>query len=437
MITKQDIDRLLEIDESFHSSYKLNEIIQDKEKREKLFDSFLEIEQDLSYDWFINYFQEEHADRKNKMQDFTPIELSTLINKIIGNTNSNVDICAGSGSLTIKTWNINKNAEFYCEELSERVLPFLMFNLAIRNMNAILKFGDSLKNKFTKIYKFEKSQKYSDIKEIEVKDKLYETVISNPPYSQEWNPISDSRFEDYELAPKSKADYAFLLHALSKLNENGTMAIILPHGVLFRGSKELTIRKKLIEYNLIDTIIGLPGKLFLNTDIPTIIIVLKKNKDTKDVLFIDGSNEYEKNRSKNILKEENINKIIDTYFKRETIERYSSVVSYKEIEENDFNLNLPRYVDTYIPEKIPTLDEIIVDMKDLDEQIELNYKKLATQMLELVGTNKEKDAEIKRFTEYFLLKYGTTDLIDVDYNEISNNDLKEEVKNTEEQLTIL
>lgn len=437
MITKQDIDRLLEIDESFHSSYKLNEIMKDKERRENLFDSFLEIEKDLSYDWFINYFQEEHADRKNKMQDFTPIELSALINRIIGNTNSNVDICAGSGSLTIKIWNINKNAEFYCEELSERVLPFLMFNLAIRNMNAILKAGDSLKNKFTKIYKFEKCEKYSDIKEIEIEDNLYETVISNPPYSQEWNPINDTRFINYELAPKSKADYAFLLHGLSKLNENGTMAIILPHGVLFRGSKELTIRKKLIEYNLIDTIIGLPGKLFLNTDIPTIIIVLKKNKETKDVLFIDASNEYEKNGSKNILKDENINKIIDTYFKRETIERFSSVVSYQEIEENDFNLNLPRYVDTYIPEKIPTLDEIIVDMKDLDEQIELSYKKLATQMLELVGTNKEKDAEIKRFTEYFLLKYGTTDVIDIDYNEISNNDLKEEVKNTEEQLTIL
>ncbi|MFA1014318.1 type I restriction-modification system subunit M [Dubosiella newyorkensis] len=213
----------------------------------------------------------------------------------------------------------------------------------------------------------------------------FDAVVANPPYSAKWEPtestIKDPRYKDYgRTAPKSKADYAFLLHGLFHLNSEGTMAIVLPHGVLFRGAAEGMIRENLIKKNLIDTIIGLPANLFYGTSIPTIIMVLKRNKKTRDVFFIDASNEYEKIKNKNILTKENIEKIYQTYKNREDIDKYSHVATYAEIESNDYNLNIPRYVDTSEPEEEIDLEAVIREISKDDEEIQKLQKEINEQL---------------------------------------------------------
>jgi type I restriction enzyme M protein len=181
-------------------------------------------------------------------------------------------------------------------------------------------------------------------------DPLYvDSVVSNPPYSQKWDRTdkeSDPRYADFGLAPKSKADYAFLLHDLYHVKPNGIMTIVLPHGVLFRGGEEAEIRKNLIEKNHVDAIIGLPANIFFGTGIPTIVMVLKQNRENTDVLIVDASKGYIKDGNKNKLQVSDIKKIVDTVIHRENIEKYSRKVNLEEIRENEYNLNIPRYVDS-------------------------------------------------------------------------------------------
>lgn len=219
--------------------------------------------------------------------------------------------------------------------------------------------------------------------------RAFDAVVSNPPYSAKWDPtestIKDPRYKDYgRTAPKSKADYAFLLHGLYHLNDEGTMAIVLPHGVLFRGAAEGTIREALIKKNLIDTIIGLPANLFYGTSIPTIIMVLKRNKKTKDILFIDASNEYEKIKNKNVLTKDNIEKIYKTYKDWKDIDKYAHVATYAEIENNEFNLNIPRYIDTSEPEEEIDIEAVIAEIAKDDKEIS-ELEKQINEQLNLLG----------------------------------------------------
>lgn len=204
--------------------------------------------------------------------------------------------------------------------------------------------------------------------------RVFDAIVANPPYSQKWDndssKLKDPRFSGYgKLAPKSRADYAFLLHSLYHLNETGTMAIILPHGVLFRGGAEEKIRKTLIEKNYLDTVLGVPANLFYGTSIPTVILVLRKNRQNRDILFIDASKEFKKGKNQNELTDEHIDKIIKTYKDRCDVDKYAHVVSFDEIEENDFNLNIPRYVDTFEDEEPIDLDEVLANLKEDDEKI--------------------------------------------------------------------
>ena len=180
----------------------------------------------------------------------------------------------------------------------------------------------------------------------------------------------DERFSDYGvLAPKSKADYAFLLHGLYHLKNNGTMAIVLPHGVLFRGAAEGKIREKLLRAGNIYAVIGLPANLFYNTSIPTCIIVLKKHRDGRDVLFIDASKKFNKGKKQNEMTDEHIEEVLDLYTKRETVEKESYLATFEDIEKNDFNLNIPRYVDNFEKEEEVDLNALLVDMKKTDEEL--------------------------------------------------------------------
>ena len=198
--------------------------------------------------------------------------------------------------------------------------------------------------------------------------------------------MDDERFSAYgKLAPKSKADFAFVQHMIYQLDDSGTMAVVLPHGVLFRGAAEGTIRTYLIEEkNYLDAVIGLPANIFFGTSIPTCILVFKKCRQKDDnILFIDASNEFEKAKNQNILTDDNIKKIMETYEKREEIEKYSHVATLDEIRENDYNLNIPRYVDTFEEEEEIDIDEVHANLKKLDEEIKETTAEINKYLREL------------------------------------------------------
>ncbi len=207
------------------------------------------------------------------------------------------------------------------------------------------------------------------------KQMKFDGIVANPPFSYSWNPVEemgkDVRFKNHGLAPKSTADFAFLLHGFNFLSPQGVMAIILPHGALFRGGAEAKIRTKLLEDGNIDTVIGLPAGLFFSTGIPVCILILKQCKKPDDILFINASDEenYQKGKRQNTLRPQDITKIVDTYRYRKEQPRYSRCVSMDEIKENDFNLNISRYVNTAKPEEKIDLEAVNRDIKKLDEYI--------------------------------------------------------------------
>ncbi|MCL2247595.1 MAG: SAM-dependent methyltransferase, partial [Lentimicrobiaceae bacterium] len=225
---------------------------------------------------------------------------------------------------------------------------------------------------------------------------LFNTVVMNPPYSAVWSAddkfLSDPRFERYgKLAPKSKADFAFLLHGFYHLNEKGTMGIVLPHGVLFRGSAEGIIRKTLLEMGAIDAVIGLPPNIFFGTSIPTVVLILKKNRTNRDVFFIDASNDYEKQKNQNNLRNEDIAKIVDAYKKRKNISKYAHAASFEEIADNEYNLNIPRYVDTFEEEEQIDIVALSKEMIDLNKQIKQSETDFLSLLNELAVTDETRD----------------------------------------------
>ncbi len=203
-------------------------------------------------------------------------------------------------------------------------------------------------------------------------ERKFSAIVANPPFSYRWQPTEvlgeDFCFKNHGLAPKSAADFAFLLHDFHFLNDKGVMAIILPHGVLFRGGAEARIRTKLLKDNHIDAVIGLPANLFFSTGIPVCIVVLKKCKKHNDVLFINASEHYEKGKRQNRLLKQHINKIADTYRDRNEVQRYARRVSMQEIEQNDFNLNISRYVSTAEPEPSIDLEKVNNELVELEKK---------------------------------------------------------------------
>jgi type I restriction enzyme M protein len=207
-------------------------------------------------------------------------------------------------------------------------------------------------------------------------DKRFDAVVANPPFSANWSAnelhLNSERFADYgKLAPKSKADFAFVLHMIHQLNETGTLAVVVPHGILFRGAAEGHIRKHLIEKkNYLDAVIGLPAGIFFGTSIPTCILVFKKNRKNDDnVLFIDASNHFEKGKAQNFMRNEDVERIVDAYSNRESIKKFAHVAKITEVEENDYNLNIPRYVDTFEEEEPVDLDAVASDLAELETKL--------------------------------------------------------------------
>lgn len=330
------------------------------------------------YEYLIKQFASNAGKKAGEF--YTPHEVSKVLAKLVAaNINMDQDSFTiydptmGSGSLLLTVRDEIPNGKqkgrvrFYGQELNTTTYNLARMNLMMHGVdygNMTLRNADTL------------AMDWPDGLDKDGIDRphFFDAVVANPPYSQKWDAdasrLKDPRFKDYgAVAPKSKADYAFLLHALYHLDQDGTMAIILPHGVLFRGAAEGKIRKALLEKGQIDAIIGMPAGLFYSTGIPTIVMVLKKHRDNRDVLFIDASKDFEKGKNQNILRDQDIDKIINTYKKRQDVDKYAHLATMDEIKENEYNLNIPRYVDTFEEEAPIDIVTLSKEMQDVDKKI--------------------------------------------------------------------
>lgn len=310
---------------------------------------------------------------------YTPQGVSTILAMIVttGKTKlkSAYDPTCGSGSLLLRiARQVKSVSNFYGQEMNRTTYNLCRMNMILHGVH---------------YRKFDIKQE-DTLEHPQHLGMVFEAIVANPPFSAMWsaNPLftSDDRFSQYgKLAPKSKADFAFVQHMIYHLAENGTMAIVLPHGALFRGGAEQHIRKYLIEdKNYLDAVIGLPTNIFYGTSIPTCIMVFKKCREQpEDILFIDASQHYEKVKTQNILREQDIKKIVETYRSRKEESKYSKKAKLKEIKENDYNLNIPRYVDTFEEEEEIDINAIALELhslekeiKNTDEEIEIYCKQL-------------------------------------------------------------
>ena len=333
-----------------------------------------------AYEYLIGQFAA--GSGKKAGEFYTPQRISDILSAIVTldsqepktgkrkRLSSVIDFACGSGSLLL---NVRKRmgphgiGKIYGQEKNITTYNLARMNMllhGVKDSEFEIYHGDTLTNDWDMLRETNPAKK-----------PYFDAVVANPPFSYRWTPNEalgeDVRFKNYGLAPKSAADFAFLLHGFHYLKDDGVMAIILPHGVLFRGGAEARIRRKLLDDGHIDTVIGLPANLFYSTGIPVCILVLKKCKKPDDVLLINASEHFEKGKRQNYLSDEHIEKIVDTYQQRpESIERYARRVEMDEIEANDFNLNISRYVSTAEPEVEIDLAAAHKELDKIEKQIQ-------------------------------------------------------------------
>ncbi|RXK14581.1 type I restriction-modification system subunit M [Halarcobacter mediterraneus] len=330
-----------------------------------------------AYEYLISKFA---AGAGKKAGEFyTPQSVSKILAKIVTTNKEKLksvyDPTCGSGSLLLRVAKEVKDvSNFYGQELNRTTYNLARMNMIMHDVH---------------YRKFDLKQE-DTLERPQHEGMKFEAIVANPPFSAHWsaNPLhlSDDRFSQYgKLAPKTKADFAFVQHMIQHLDDNGTMAVVLPHGVLFRGSAEGHIRQYLIEdRNYLDAVIGLPANIFYGTSIPTCILVFKKcREDSDDVLFIDSSKHFEKMKNQNYLRAKDIEKIVTTFKQRIQEDKYSYKASLEEIKENDYNLNIPRYVDTFEEEKEIDLDEVSVELKALELDMKVTDEEIASYCKEL------------------------------------------------------
>ncbi|MCF6171839.1 MAG: type I restriction-modification system subunit M [Bacteroidales bacterium] len=338
-----------------------------------------------AYEYLIGQFAA--GSGKKAGEFYTPQQISTILSEIVtldsqdpgtgkkSKLNKVMDFACGSGSLLLNVRKRVKESGGSIGKIFGQEKNITTYNLARMNMllhgmkdtEFEIFHGDTLLNQWDMLNEMNPAKKME-----------FDAVVANPPFSLRWEPndtlAEDFRFKSYGLAPKSAADFAFLLHGFHYLGTEGTMAIILPHGVLFRGGAEERIRTKLLKDNNIDTVIGLPSKLFYSTGIPVCILVLKKCKKEDDVLFINASEHYDNGKRQNTLGEKHIKSIVETYKYRKETARYSRKVSMDEIEKNGYNLNISRYVSTAEDEVLIDLNEVNEKLTSINERIEKKTK---------------------------------------------------------------
>ena len=330
-----------------------------------------------AYEYLISHFASDAGKKGGEF--YTPSEVSTLLAKLVEPKEGDMiyDPTCGSGSLLIKASKEigSKNFRLYGQERNGQTQALCKMNMFLHEINdAVIEWGDTIRNP------------------LHLQDNLLKTfdvVVANPPFSlDKWgadfaenDPFM--RFNHYTVPPKSKGDYAFVIHMIKSLNEHGRMGVVLPHGVLFRGASEGKIRQKLIEQNLLDAVIGLPANLFFGTGIPATILVFKKNRIHNDILFIDASREFDKAKNQNNISDVNIDKIIETYRNRSEIEKYSHVATIEEIQENDYNLNIPRYVDTFEEEEPVDIEATKANISKIESELVSIKTQMSSYLKEL------------------------------------------------------
>lgn len=330
-----------------------------------------------SYEYLIANFASDAGKKAGEF--YTPSQVSTLLAKLVEPKEGDrvCDPTCGSGSLLLKVADEigSKNVALNGQEVNGSTWALARMNMFLHEMdNANIEWGDTLNNPL--------------LKENDALMK-FDVVVANPPFSlDKWGAenASADRYNRFHrgIPPKSKGDYAFITHMIETLNEHGRAGVVLPHGVLFRGSSEGKIRQQLIDENLLKAVIGLPANLFFGTGIPATILVFDKNKDDNtEVLFIDASNEFDNAKNQNKLSDANIEKIVNTYKNWETIDKYSYVTKLEEIQENDYNLNIPRYVDTFEEEEPVDIKATQDEIKAIKRQIETVEQKLEQHLAEL------------------------------------------------------
>lgn len=329
-----------------------------------------------AYEYLISNFAASAGKKAGEF--YTPQQVSRILAKLVTINKDKLqkvyDPTCGSGSLLLRVGNEANVSQYYGQEFNSTT-----YNLARMNM---LLHGKSFKRFDIKNADTLEHPMHIDLK--------FDAIVANPPYSAKWSAdpkfLEDERFSAYgKLAPKSKADFAFIQHMLYQLSDNGTMAVVLPHGVLFRGAAEGVIRKYIIEEkNWLDAVIGLPANIFYGTSIPTCILVFKKCREHEDnILFVDASKDFESGKNQNRLRDEDVDKIVKTYIDRKEIEKYCHVAPLSEVKENEYNLNIPRYVDTFEEEEEVDIEKVQKELKEIDKEIKEVDKELNVYLKEL------------------------------------------------------
>ena len=353
-----------------------------------------------AYEYLIGQFASETGKKAGEF--YTPHGPAQILCRIAMDGQENkkglqvYDPCMGSGSLMLSCKNYSSEPD-YIKYYGQELMPST-YNLARMNMflHGVLPENQHLRNGDTLDADWPTDE-----------DTEFDVVTMNPPYSAHWSAAEgfkqDERFMDYggKLAPKSKADYAFLLHGFYHLKQTGTMAIVLPHGVLFRGAAEGAIRETLLKNGSIYAVIGLPSNMFYNTSIPTCIIVLKKHREGRDVLFIDASSLYAKEKKQNVMHEEHIDKVLELYRDRKTVDKLAYVASFDDIRANDYNLNIPRYVDTSEEEEEIDLKQLTQDIRETNEAIKEENRTLLSMLRELTFRSEETKEAVEDFIKIF------------------------------------
>lgn len=373
----------------FNSTRNLGEPKQRNKRLKHLLEDFAKPELDLrpsrvgnmdiignTYEYLISRFASDSGKKGGEF--YTPAEVSELMARIIDpQPGARIyDPTCGSGSLLIKAGQQvgSKDFALYGQESNGNTFALCKMNMFLHGIHsAFIEWGDTIRNPRHK-----------------EEDQLmrFDVVVANPPFSLDKWGHDEAEHDPYRrfwrgAPPKSKGDYAFITHMIESLNEHGRMIVVVPHGVLFRGSSEGAIRQQLIEENLLHAVIGLPSNLFFGTGIPAALLVFRKDRQGDEVLFIDASGEYEEGKNQNRLREEDLQKINQTYRDFATIDKYSYVASRDEIEENDYNLNIPRYVDTFEEEELVDIPAVQQEIKGLEADLEELRKKMEGYLGEL------------------------------------------------------
>lgn len=329
-----------------------------------------------AYEYLIGNFAASAGKKAGEF--YTPQQVSKILAKIVTLNKTNLktvyDPTCGSGSLLLRVGREAKVSKYYGQELNSTTYNLARMNMLLHRIS--FRYFD-IKNDDTLVHPRHIGMKF-------------EAVVANPPYSAKWSAeeslLDDPRYNQYgKLAPKSKADFAFVQHMIHHLDDNGTMAVVLPHGVLFRGAAEGVIRQYLIEEkNYLDAVIGLPSNLFFGTSIPTCILVFKKCRENSEgVIFIDASKEFEAGKNQNRLTDENVAKIIETFRTKANIEKYSKLVNIQEIKDNEYNLNIPRYVDNFEVEEEIDLELVMKQIKECEAEEARLKAEIAVYLKEL------------------------------------------------------